>query len=105
MIIITYDDLLSTCRRVLAAMTTPGVQKPHWLPLCLTKEDWRFFRKEYMDTDKGINTNANIFWAITCIGLIPSLTLPKPSTVVTDQPLQASTGTKHCDLWIRNVSF
>ena len=41
MIIIIYDDLLSTCRRVLAAMTTPGVQKPHWLPLCLTKEDWR----------------------------------------------------------------
>ena len=81
-------------------MTTPGVQKPHWLPLCLTKEDWRL---KYMD--KGIDTNANIFWAITCIGLIPSLTLPKPSTVVTDQPLQASTGTKHCDLWIGNVSF
>ena len=32
----------------------------------------------------------------TWIGLTPSFTVPTPSTVVTDQPLQASTGTKHC---------
>ena len=40
----------------------------------------------------------------TWIGLTPSLTLPTPSTVVTDQPLQANTGTRHLD-WNINTAF
>ena len=34
------NSRLDTWRRVFAAMTTPGVQKPHWLPACLTNEVW-----------------------------------------------------------------
>ena len=35
------NSRLDTWRRVFAAMTTPGVQKPHWLPACLTNEVWQ----------------------------------------------------------------
>ena len=51
-------------------MTNPGVQKPHCVPLLLTRLDWTSSR---------------------------SPGVPTPSTVVIDQPSHFSRGVMHCE--------